>query len=129
MNAIRSCSLCTTCWSTEIFSRQYVCLQQETHAELADRTGYHVVEFRKECDKLPMVVASPSPGVPLTEAELQDEEEDLLVDFDRLYYGGRCELVKIRPPPHLKSWPQTQAEKHFLRNQPQAQIMRRAGLW
>jgi len=106
-----------------------VLYKQETHSDLADRTGYHVIEFRRECDKLPSVVASPSPGVAPAETELQDEQEDLLVDFDRLYYGGRCELVKVRPPPHLKSWKRSQAEVHFLRNQPNVQIMRKAGLW
>lgn len=35
-------------------------LSQETHQQLADRTGFNVVEFRAECGNRPMIVASPS---------------------------------------------------------------------
>lgn len=35
-------------------------LSQETHQQLADRTGLNVVEFRPECGNRPMIVASPS---------------------------------------------------------------------
>ncbi|XP_068683612.1 small ribosomal subunit protein uS5m-like isoform X1 [Montipora foliosa] len=35
-------------------------LSQETHQELADRTGLNVVEFREECGMRPVIVASPS---------------------------------------------------------------------
>lgn len=35
-------------------------LSQETHQELADRSGLNVVEFREECGMRPMIVASPS---------------------------------------------------------------------
>lgn len=106
-------------------------VNQETHGELADRMGYHVVEFRKERDNLPVVVASPTSGV-VREAELKDEEEDLEVEFDRLYFGGRCELQ--RPPKKwfyskFKSYKKKKAEMHAVRNQPDAQILRRAGLW
>jgi small subunit ribosomal protein S5 len=109
-------------------------VNQETHAELADRMGYHVVEFRKEKSNLPVVIASPSSGV-VEQTELKDEEEDLVVDFERLYYGGRCELVKPKRLPFYsygkmaKSYAKKQAEVHAMRNQPRAQIMRRAGLW
>lgn len=106
-------------------------INQETHSELADRMGYHVVEFRKERDNLPVVVASPSNGI-AENSELKDEEEDLQVDFERLYYGGKCEL-KRRPKKwffeNTKSWKKKSAEMHAVRNQPQAQILRRAGLW
>jgi len=92
--------------------------------------GYHVVELRKEKGNLPVVVASPSSGV-VNETELKDEEEDLEVNFDRLYYGGKCEL--IRPPKQkfyhkLKSWKKKTAEVHAMRNQLQAQILRKSGL-
>lgn len=33
---------------------------QETHQELADRSGLNVVEFREECGMRPVIVASPS---------------------------------------------------------------------
>lgn len=108
--------------------------QQETHDELADRMGYHVVEFREERGNLPVVVASPSDGQ-VCDAQLKDEEEDLSVDFKRLYFGGRCELSKPRKLPFYafgstaEAWKIKQAERHAVRNQPHAQIMRRAGLW
>lgn len=113
-----------------LFKLNFVVLQ-ESHNELADRMGYHVVEFRKERDNLPVVIASPSSGV-VREDELKDEEEDLEVEFDRLYYGGKCELQ--RPPRQWfysksRSWKKKKAEMHAIRNQPGAQILRRAGLW
>lgn len=33
---------------------------QETHQQLADRTGFNVVEFKAEYGNRPMIVASPS---------------------------------------------------------------------
>jgi len=107
---------------------------QETHSELADRMGYHVVEFRKERGDLPVVVASPSNGQ-VSETELKDEQEDLFMDFGRLYYGGRCELRMPKKLPFFAfgataaAWKQKQIEVHAVRNQPHAQIMRKAGLW
>jgi len=96
--------------------------------------GYHVVEFRKERGNLPVVVASPSDGQ-VSETELKDEEEDLFVDFKRLYFGGRCEVSRPKKLPFFaygktaEAWRIKQAEIHAVRNQPHAQIMRRAGLW
>jgi len=96
--------------------------------------GYHVVEFRRERGDLPVVVASPSDGQ-VSETELKDEEEDLFVDFNRLYLGGRCELYKPKQLPFFaygataEAWNRVQARKHAERNQPHAQIMRMAGLW
>jgi len=96
--------------------------------------GYHVVEFRKERSNLPVVVASPSDGQ-VSVTELKDEEEDLFVDFNRLYFGGRCELNKPKRLPFFaygvtaEAWKVHEARKHARRNQPHAQIMRMAGLW
>jgi len=103
---------------------------QETHADLADRMGYIVVEMSKERGNLPVVVAAPSNGV-VNKEPLKDEDEDLEVEFDRLYYGGKCELV--RPPRRrfyadLPSWKKKVAEMHVVRNQRHAQILRKAGL-
>lgn len=93
--------------------------------------GYHVVEFRKEREHLPTVIASPAGGV-VRDDELKDEDEDLEVEFDRLYFGGKCRLE--RPPKQwhyskLKCWKKKTMEMHAVRNQPEAQILRRAGLW
>jgi len=96
--------------------------------------GYHVVEFRRERENLPVVVASPSDGQ-VSETELKDEDEDLLVDFRRLYFGGRCKLQRPKRLPfyaygvNAKAWERSLARKHARRNQPHAQIMRMAGLW
>lgn len=93
--------------------------------------GYNVVEFRKERDNLPVVIAAPSTGIVNSEP-LKDEAEDLEVDFERLYYGGKCELVQPPKKPFYfydKSWKIKSADVHAARNQPQAQLMRRAGLW
>ena len=49
---------------------------QETHSELAQRLGYHVVEFKKEEDYRPRVIASPNN---VKKEVLVDEEEDLEV--------------------------------------------------
>ncbi|XP_071833602.1 small ribosomal subunit protein uS5m-like isoform X1 [Apostichopus japonicus] len=47
-------------------------LSQETHQQIADRKGLHVVEFREECGSLPIVVASPKTS-PLREDVDKDE--------------------------------------------------------
>lgn len=106
-------------------------VHQETHQELADRTKLNVVEFRKERNELPEVVAAPSTGG-VSSSPLVDEEEDLEVDFDRLYYGGKTEHIKPKPPPFyhkLPSYKKKMKIVHLRRNQSQAQIMRLAGLW
>ena len=104
---------------------------QETHQDLADRTGYHVVEMREERDNLPVVVASPTNG-PVNTKKIVDEHEDLDVDFERLYMGGRVEYVRPNPKPvfyKLKSWRYAKARDHKRRGQQDAQILRQAGLW
>ena len=105
-------------------------LLQETHQELADRTKMHVVELSKEREEVPYVVASPGDGQVATK-ELRDEDEDLEMDFQRLYYGGRVEYK--RPP---KAWPYEKsrsyryykARLHKRRNQAACLVRRRAGL-
>jgi hypothetical protein len=105
--------------------------RQETHGELAQRTGYHVVEFRKECGSLPVVVGAPAPDS-VAETELKDEEEDLYCDFERLYYGGRCEYIRPKKKwvyEGSESWEKKNAQLHARRNQAHSQMMRQAGLW
>ena len=43
-----------------VFLLKVMIFPQETHQELADRTGLNVVEFREECGMRPVIVASPS---------------------------------------------------------------------
>jgi len=76
--------------------------KQEVHSELAERMGYHVVERRPEREFLPVVLASPS-GPTKTET-YKDEEEDLEVRFDRLYYGGRQQLEKPEKKPFFAEY-------------------------
>ncbi|XP_077468811.1 small ribosomal subunit protein uS5m [Stigmatopora argus] len=49
--------------------------KQETHQTLANKKQLHVVEYRRECGPLPMVVASPKEG-----ARAQPEPEDEIPD-------------------------------------------------
>ena len=91
----------------------------------------NVVEFRKERQMFPMIVAEPSDGS-VREEKLKDEEEDLEVEFDRIYYGGKTEYDKPKPPPFYHKQPSYKKKMniiHMRRNQTHAQIMRRAGLW
>jgi len=103
--------------------------KQELHSDLAERMGYHVVERRPEREYLPVVLASPS-GPTQTET-YRDEEEDLEVRFDRLYYGGKQQLIKPPPRPlfwNHKSWAKKQARMRVLRNQPKVQQLKLAGV-
>ncbi|XP_069625101.1 small ribosomal subunit protein uS5m isoform X2 [Ranitomeya imitator] len=53
--------------------------QQETHQDLANKKGLHVVEFRDECGPLPRIVASPQGAlstVPEPEGEIPDTKLD-----------------------------------------------------
>ncbi|XP_069462962.1 small ribosomal subunit protein uS5m isoform X2 [Ambystoma mexicanum] len=57
--------------------------QQETHQELAEKKQLHVVEFRKECGPLPLVVASPT-GEVRKEGEPEDEVPDTKLDWNEV---------------------------------------------
>ncbi|XP_051880745.1 28S ribosomal protein S5, mitochondrial [Pristis pectinata] len=54
--------------------------KQETHNDLADRKGLHVVEFRSECGPLPIIVASPR-GAVRNVPEPEDEIPDIKLDW------------------------------------------------
>ncbi|XP_078398757.1 small ribosomal subunit protein uS5m isoform X1 [Cetorhinus maximus] len=54
--------------------------KQETHNDLADKKGLHVIEFRDECGPLPLIVASPS-GVVRKVPEPEDEIPDTKLDW------------------------------------------------
>ncbi|KAM3931546.1 small ribosomal subunit protein uS5m [Leptodactylus fuscus] len=57
--------------------------QQETHQDLANRKGLHVVEFREECGPLPRIVASPQ-GALSTVPEPEGEIPDTKLDWDEV---------------------------------------------
>jgi small subunit ribosomal protein S5 len=90
-------------------------LNQKTHQELAEEKGLHVVEFRKEKDYFPTVVASPT-GRVRTEREIPRDE---MMDFDLYVSNGRVELFRKKREPfftRLPGW-QTHIKKtHFKRN-------------
>ncbi|XP_017819537.1 small ribosomal subunit protein uS5m isoform X1 [Callithrix jacchus] len=54
--------------------------RQETHQQLADKKGLHVVEIREECGPLPIVVASPR-GALSKDPEPDDEVPDIKLDW------------------------------------------------
>ncbi|XP_062896786.1 28S ribosomal protein S5, mitochondrial isoform X1 [Mobula hypostoma] len=54
--------------------------KQETHSDLAERKGLHVVEFRSECGPLPIIVASPH-GAVRKDPEPEDEILDTKLDW------------------------------------------------
>lgn len=58
---------------------------QRTHQQLADEKKLHLVEFRRETDYYPRVVASPTNGV-RTLAEVSTDEE---LDLNLVVSGGR----------------------------------------
>ena len=70
---------------------------QETHEQLAERKGLHVVEFRPENTMRPAVVASPSPQA-AKEAEKQRTLEDKDYDFDDIFdpYKGAHRPRKVK---------------------------------
>ena len=60
-----------------------VILPQETHQELADRTGHNVVEFRQELGMRPVVVATPSDKAAKESLKKRVERDDY--DFHQIF--------------------------------------------
>ncbi|XP_022088599.1 28S ribosomal protein S5, mitochondrial-like [Acanthaster planci] len=54
---------------------------QETHQQIADRKGLHVVEFRKECGALPIIVASPQSAAPRDDVEEEPWDKELPLEW------------------------------------------------
>ena len=102
---------------------------QETHEDLAERLGLHVVEMRKERGYFPVVVASPSQGFTKGKKTI-DEKIELEIEFDRLYYGGKVEYIREKTERFapLKSWRRKKVEVQKRRNQYDLHIQRLAGL-
>ena len=105
---------------------------QETHQKLADRTGFYIVEQRKERNNFPEVVAAPTEGKIATEPII-DEEHDIEMNFERLYFDGKVEYKKPKKlPPWEKynwpSWQKKQIQVKRRRGQMDAKLQRRAGL-
>jgi len=77
-------------------------LHQESHQQLAERKGLHVVEMSPERSFLPRIIASPIHTPLRVEDQLTPEERLSLEDF---YGEGRQPLYKPRPAPFYKNSP------------------------
>uniref|UniRef100_A0A7E4W2R3 39S ribosomal protein L15, mitochondrial n=1 Tax=Panagrellus redivivus TaxID=6233 RepID=A0A7E4W2R3_PANRE len=97
-------------------------LNQETHEQLAERKGLHVVELKPERQYYPEVVASPILSTLKTEEDLLPIDRLKLDDF---YGEGRYPLYKPKPPPFyakLKEHLDAEWRKYPFRNQEIAKI-------
>lgn len=83
----------------------------------------HVVEFRKDKNYYPEVIASPEGGA-ITVSNIEKE----YLDFDNLYFGGKTQYFTKRPPffyAKTKSWQKKYYSMNKKRNQKSAQMERR----
>ena len=80
--------------------------KQETHGQLSDRTGLHVVEFKDEKQQFPHVLASP------VVRPVRQSPEEIgpmeTVKFTDLYSEGKVRLVLPKRPPFYTSHPSWQ---------------------
>ncbi|XP_046812758.1 28S ribosomal protein S5, mitochondrial [Vespa crabro] len=89
-------------------------LQQKTFQQMADEKQLHLVEFRKENDDFPVVVASPARC--RTEDEIKPDE---ILDFSQYLMDGNIILKKKKLPPFytkLDSWIIRQRRMERIRN-------------
>ncbi|XP_072172657.1 small ribosomal subunit protein uS5m-like [Diadema setosum] len=56
-------------------------VDQETHQQIADRKGLHVIEMRAECGPLPILVASPRSGEPRNDVEEEPWDKELPLEW------------------------------------------------
>ncbi|KAI6190078.1 putative 28S ribosomal protein S5, mitochondrial [Aphelenchoides bicaudatus] len=97
-------------------------LNQETHKQLAERKGLHVVEMSPNRGYLPEIVASPINTVLKSDEEMLPEELQGLDDF---YGEGRTPLKKDKPKPFYINTPGhllAEWRKHPFRNQEETMI-------
>ncbi|KHJ86394.1 ribosomal protein S5 domain protein [Oesophagostomum dentatum] len=97
-------------------------LNQETHQQLAERKGLHVVEMSPSRHFLPQVVASPI----LTPLKEEDELEDIdRLNLDDFYGEGRYPLRKPKPLPFYVNTPghiEAEWRKHPYRNHEEVMV-------
>ncbi|XP_014610265.1 PREDICTED: 28S ribosomal protein S5, mitochondrial [Polistes canadensis] len=77
-------------------------LRQKSFQEMADEKQLHLVEFRKENDYFPVVVASPAQV--RTSEQINPSE---ILDFSQYLMDGKVVLKRKKPPPFytkLDSW-------------------------
>ncbi|XP_069672769.1 small ribosomal subunit protein uS5m [Periplaneta americana] len=95
-------------------------LQQKTHQMLAEEKKLHVVEFRKENDYFPTVVASPS--VCRTKKDISPKE---VLDYTQYALGDRVVLKKKKQPrfyTKLPSWENYLQKSQYTRNKNKVKI-------
>ncbi|CAK9300944.1 unnamed protein product [Gordionus sp. m RMFG-2023] len=73
--------------------------KQETYQQLADRTGYNIVEFSPETEFLPTVLAAPKDATIVNPAQKPPSFEDLYTD------GGKLFKARRKPDPLFKDLP------------------------
>ncbi|KAJ1351132.1 28S ribosomal protein S5, mitochondrial [Parelaphostrongylus tenuis] len=97
-------------------------LNQETHQQLAERKGLHVVEMSPSRHFLPQIVASPV----LTPLKGEDDIEDIdRLNLDDFYGEGRYPLRKPKPQPFYVNLPghkEAEWRKHPFRNHEEVMI-------
>ncbi|XP_015171965.1 PREDICTED: 28S ribosomal protein S5, mitochondrial [Polistes dominula] len=95
-------------------------LRQKTFQQMADEKKLHLVEFRKENDDFPVVVASPAKV--RTSDQIQPNE---ILDFNQYLMNGKIVLKKKKPPPFftkLDSWAVRLKKIEPLRNKKDVRI-------
>lgn len=95
-------------------------LQQKTHQQIAEEKRLHLVELRKENDKFPRIVASP------TECRRPDEiRSDEILDFTQYSLNGKIILRKKKFEPFFTkhySWDIHCRRKEKVRNHDQVKL-------
>ena len=97
---------------------------QKTHHELAEEKKLHLVEFRKENNFFPTIVASPSNI--RTENQISSTE---VMDFTQHVMGGKVVLKKKKNPPFYtreRGWVRHLMKAEKLRNKEAVRIKLRA---
>ncbi|KAL1401860.1 hypothetical protein pipiens_006343 [Culex pipiens pipiens] len=95
-------------------------LQQQSHQQIAEAKGLHVVEIRPENGNFPKIVASPT--VCRTEAELESNE---ILDYTQFCMDGKIQLKRKKVPPFytpFRSWEIYLKKREYLRNQDKVRL-------
>lgn len=95
-------------------------LKQQSHQQIAEAKGLHVVEMRPENGNFPKIVASPTQC--RTEAELESNE---ILDYTQFCMDGKIQLKKKKFPPFytkFRSWEIYLKKREYLRNQDKVRL-------
>ncbi|XP_077884021.1 uncharacterized protein LOC144368940 [Ictidomys tridecemlineatus] len=77
--------------------------RQETHQQLVDKKGLHVVEFREECGPLPILVASPR-GALRKDPEPEEEVPNIRLDWEEVKAAQGMKRSICASPSFLGTW-------------------------